>query len=110
MTLINIDTLTALVLEQNPTVGLVDRQQITGKNLKDWVRAVHESQSLTKLKLLVIGGIGVPRNTVIQSVTSFPALSLLGVNNTYDAEGPFNGEWYTATSQWYVLSISIQLI
>lgn len=110
MTLTKVGTLTALVLEQNPTVGIVNRQQITGKNLKDWVRAAHESQSLTKLKLLVIGGVGVPRNTVIQSVTGFPALSLLGVNDTREPGGPFSGEWYTPTSQWYVLSITIQLI
>ena len=101
LALTKIRTLTALNLEQ---VGLdSDLDGPTAKTIRDWGRAACEQRAFEKLKLLVLGNFHLGTDAIIQGVSSFPALCLLGIYDSLqgipDPRSP-SVDWCSITSQW----------
>ncbi|KAH7094930.1 hypothetical protein FB567DRAFT_16028 [Paraphoma chrysanthemicola] len=78
-TLISIRTLAGLVLEQSRRGGTSD---LSARNFTDWCRAVKERDALRQLRLLIMCDFGIGRKTVLPSVTDFPSLRLVGLQNS----------------------------
>ncbi|KAF2827263.1 hypothetical protein CC86DRAFT_393468 [Ophiobolus disseminans] len=97
--LINIPTLGALVLEQSRRHGL---SEFHSRRFHDWGRAVQERNALQKLSLLVMCDFGIGRKAILEGVASFPALTLVGLQNSKtwsmsDAPQHTYGDWELLT-------------
>ncbi|KAF1843753.1 uncharacterized protein K460DRAFT_288132 [Cucurbitaria berberidis CBS 394.84] len=98
--LTKIHTLAGLVLEHKNSP--MDRY-MPAINISHWARAVCENRAFRKLRLLVVGNFGLGRNAVLQGVSSFSALTLVGVHQAGEAGGkPLDsyGDWRTGSPQW----------
>jgi hypothetical protein len=78
-TLIKLPTLGALILEQARPGGI---SEITARQFTDFARAVREKDAFQKLRLLIMCDFGVGRNTVLEGIASWPALHLIGLQNS----------------------------
>jgi hypothetical protein len=111
MALINIPSLAALVLEQARPGG---RSGITARHFLDFGRAVREKRTFTKLRLLMLCDFGLGRKTVLQGIARFPALTLVGLQNSKtgsmgDGGEDVTGEWRYITTEEYVVIITLRL-
>jgi hypothetical protein len=78
-TLIKLPTLGALILEQARPGGI---SEITARQFTDFARAVREKDAFQKLRLLIMCDFGVGRNTVLEGIAGWPALHLIGLQNS----------------------------
>jgi hypothetical protein len=93
--LIEIPTLGALILEQSRRNGV---SELHTRHFSDWCRAVREKNALRYLRLLVMCDFGISRKAVLEGVSSFPALALVGLHNSKtwsmsDAGAHGYGDW-----------------
>jgi hypothetical protein len=77
--LINISTLGALVLEQARPGG---KSEVTARHFIDFVRAVRERHAFQKLRLLIMCDFGIGRRSILDGVTDWPALQMIGLQNS----------------------------
>ncbi|KAL6705291.1 hypothetical protein ACN47E_007101 [Coniothyrium glycines] len=98
ISLTKITTLATLALEQHSNIG--SRSGITDRTMRDWGRAVHESNSFNNLKLLVLSGVLIKIAAVLQGVSRFPRLALLGVHVPYPDEYAPAGDEDTIRATW----------
>jgi len=94
--LINIPTLGALILEQSRPHGV---SELHARHFLNWGRAVRERNALQKLRLLIMCDFGIGRKAILEGVASFPALTLVGLQNSKtwsmsDAPQHAYGDWH----------------
>jgi hypothetical protein len=77
--LINIPALAATILEQARPGG---KSEVTARHFQDFCRAVKERNALRKLRLLIMCDFGIGRKAVLEGVSSFPHLGLVGLQNS----------------------------
>jgi hypothetical protein len=101
--LISIPTLAAVVLEQARRGGV---SEISARNFTDFGRAAREKSALQKLRLLIMCDFGIGRKTVLEAVSGFPCLHLIGLQNSKtgsvsDMPPDVNSNWKLLTSSEY---------
>ena len=79
MSLVQISALATLVLAPGH-LFVYGSAGFSKRDLKDWGRAVHETGSFRKLRILVLDSFMFPMEAVVDAVSAFPALALLGTN------------------------------
>ncbi|OAK95068.1 hypothetical protein IQ06DRAFT_232421 [Phaeosphaeriaceae sp. SRC1lsM3a] len=77
--LIGIPTLAALVLEQARPSGEVG---ISARDFLNFGRAVRERKAFLQLRLIVLCDFGIGRKAVLDGVSGFPSLQLVGLQNS----------------------------
>ncbi|EUC48433.1 hypothetical protein COCMIDRAFT_34116 [Bipolaris oryzae ATCC 44560] len=86
--LTKIQNLAVLVLENGTNSWQNTMQKPTIDMIRDWGRSVGESGSFTKLRALVLSGYDISHiNSVLKSISSFPALNLFGVDGLFIQSG-----------------------
>ncbi|KAH8727092.1 hypothetical protein GQ44DRAFT_612021 [Phaeosphaeriaceae sp. PMI808] len=101
VSLLDIPTLAAVLLEQAPPGG---KSPIEDIHFKSWVSAAHKKSALQKLKLLVLCDFGIERKSVLERVSVFPSLSLLGFQNS--KTGKKHGWSHIKLDPYYIWSAS----
>lgn len=77
--LIGIPTLAALVLEQARPGG---ESGVNARDILNFGRAVRERRVLQQLRLIMLCDFGIGRKAVLDSVSGFPSLRLVGLQNS----------------------------
>lgn len=77
--LLEIPALGGLVLEQSRRHGV---SEMHTRHFSNWCRAAKERKALAHLRLLVMCDFGIARKAVLEGVSSFPALALVGMHNS----------------------------
>jgi hypothetical protein len=103
--LINIPALAATILEQARPGG---RSEIDARHFQDFCRAVKERNALRKLRLLLMCDFGIGRKAILEGVSSFPSLSLIGLQNSKvgsmsDTFQHSYGNWKFMTTSEYAI-------
>jgi len=100
MTLTKIQTLAGLVIEQHKK----DRARpMPIKIVRDWGRAALETGAFKKLRLLVFYNFCLGKDAVLQPLSSFPALSLVGVHDYRHIGDEIRDpceDWCAVNSEW----------
>jgi hypothetical protein len=104
--LLDIRTLTAVVLEQARPGGV---SEITTRHFLDFGRAAREKKALQELRLLVMCDFGIGRKTVLEAVSGFPCLHLIGLQNsktstTTDMPQHTYSGWNSLSTSEYTIS------
>ncbi|KAF2130115.1 hypothetical protein P153DRAFT_385349 [Dothidotthia symphoricarpi CBS 119687] len=90
VTLTKVDTLSSLILQAKQFrtacqfTGVASIEAV--KDLRDWARVVRENGAFQKLRMLVYNSFGIEIPTVLQSVSEFPSLCLVGITDHWMAE------------------------
>jgi hypothetical protein len=110
--LLNIPTLAALVLEQARPGGV---SEITARHFMDFGRAAREKSALQKLRLLIMCDFGIGRKAVLDALSGFPCLQLIGLQNSKTSsatdmpqQAPSNWKLLT-TSEYAALSVDLTM-
>jgi hypothetical protein len=93
--LIKIPTLGALILEQARPSGI---SEITARQFTEFARAVREKEAFQKLKLLIMCDFGIGRKAVLDGAASWPALDLIGLQNSKATD---TGDLFPATYDYW---------
>lgn len=99
--LIKVPTLGALILEQSRRHGM---SEMHTRHFSDWCRAAREKKALQQLRLLVMCDFGINRKAVLEGVSSFPALALVGLHNS--KTWSMSDASQTACGDWQMLSVA----
>jgi hypothetical protein len=76
---INIPTLAAMILEQARPGG---KSEISARQFLDFGRAVKEKKALRELRLLIMCDFGIGRTVILEGVSAFVSLHLVGLQNS----------------------------
>jgi hypothetical protein len=74
--LIDIPTLGALILEQKRLGGI---SEVTARHFTDFARAVREKHAFQKLELFIMCDFDIEFKTILEGVTGWPALQMVGL-------------------------------
>lgn len=99
--LLDIPSLGALILEQSRRNGV---SEMHTRHFQDWCRAARERKTLQQLQVLVMCDFGIGRRAVLEGVSSFPALTLIGLHNSKTwsmSDGTESG-----CGDWQMLSVA----
>lgn len=102
MTLSKLDALASLMLEYRRDSDF-DVEGMGERRLRNWGRAVFEKGSFKRLKVFVLSDCGLRRDAIIQGVSAFPALILIGTNGWTTSKGDARemcGDWHTVSDTW----------
>jgi hypothetical protein len=100
--LTKIQTLAALVLESGTNAYQYTMDKPAVDVIRDWGRSVDESGTFTKLRVLVLSGYDISQiTTVLKSLSSFPALNLIGIDGLFiQSRVDCWGDWTNRLPKW----------
>lgn len=79
MTLTQLDALASLVIQDGDAMNL-DLDDMRERQIKNWGRAVSEKDAFKRLKVLVLYSARLHRDLLLQVVSKFPVLTLVGTD------------------------------
>jgi hypothetical protein len=97
--LIEIPTLGALTLEQKRPGGI---SKVTTRHFTDFARAVREKNALQKLELFIMCDFDIGFKTILEGVTGWPALQMVGLQVS---ETIVTGDMSHADTCWQLLEL-----